>query len=95
MIIFNKEISNEYFGIIDSEFLLEEEEQINGFLICKNRFSEKRNLNIKNIIVESNSFIEEIKKLKEENIENKNLNYKKKKEESKNMKMKMKRYYLL
>ena len=86
MIIFNKEISNEYFGIIDSEFLLEEEEQINGFLICKNRFSEKRNLNIKNIIVESNSFIEEIKKLKEENIENKNLNYKKKKEESKNIK---------
>ena len=47
MIIFKKEINNEYFGIYNSQFLFDEEEELKDNLICKNRFSEKKKFNYK------------------------------------------------
>jgi len=84
MIIFNKEINNEYFGICDSQFLFDEEEEVKGYLICKNRFSEKRNLTIQYINVKYNSLINEIKTFEKE--ENKIYNIKKEKENNKKIK---------
>ena len=89
MIIFNKEINNEYFGISDSDFLFEleeEEEIVKGYLICKNRFSEKRNLTIKYINVKYDSLINEINNFENEEDNNKIYNIKKEKEKKKNKK---------
>ena len=95
MIIFKKEINNEYFGISDSDFLFEleeEEEIVKGYLICKNRFSEKRNLTINYINVTFDSLINEINTFEEEdNI--KVYNIKKRKKNQKIKKILLKKNY--
>ena len=85
MIIFNKEINNEYFGICDSQFLFDEEDEVKGYLICKNRFSEKKNLTINYINVKYDSLINEINNFEEED-NNKLYNIKKEKEKNKKIK---------
>ena len=66
MIIFKKEINNEYFGICNSQFLFDEEEEVKDNLICKNRFSGKKNLTINYINVTYDSLINEINTFEEE-----------------------------